>query len=55
MTAPHIYVDETKERGYVLVASVHLGSDVEAMRKTMRRMVLRGQSRIHMAKESDPS
>lgn len=53
MTARHIYIDETKERGYVLVASIHLGSDVETMRKTMRRMVLRGQSRIHMAKESD--
>lgn len=26
MTARHIYVDETKERGYVLVASIHIAS-----------------------------
>jgi DNA invertase Pin-like site-specific DNA recombinase len=29
----HIYIDETKERGYVLVASAHLGPDVDAVRK----------------------
>jgi len=53
MTARHIYVDETKERGFVLVASVHLGPDVDAMRKVIRKLVLPGQSRIHMAKERD--
>jgi uncharacterized protein RhaS with RHS repeats len=53
MTTRHIYVDETKERGYVLVASTHLGSEVDAVRKDLRRLVLRGQHRIHMAKESD--
>jgi hypothetical protein len=55
MTAQHIYVDETKARGYVLVASVHIASDVDTLRKTLRdKFVLRGQARIHMAKESDP-
>lgn len=53
MSARHIYVDESKERGYVLVASVHAATDVDGLRKTMRGFVLRGQSRIHMAKESD--
>lgn len=53
MTTRHIYVDETKERGYVMVASTHLGPEVEAIRKELRRLVLRGQNRIHMAKESN--
>ena len=53
MTTRHIYVDETKERGYVMVASTHLGPEVDAVRKELRSLVLRGQNRIHMAKESD--
>jgi hypothetical protein len=53
MTARHIYVDETKQRGYVLVASVHIADELDDLRKTMRGFVLRGQTRIHMAKESD--
>ena len=42
MTARHIYVDETKERDYVLVASVHLGTEANTLRKAMRGFVLRG-------------
>ena len=53
MTARHIYVDETKERDYVLVASVHLGTEANTLRKAMRSFVLRGQTRIHLAKESN--
>jgi hypothetical protein len=54
MTARHIYIDETKERGYVLAASTHVASDVDALRKTLRdNLVLRGQARIHMATERD--
>lgn len=52
MTAQHIYVDETKERGYLLVAARFNSADVDAVRKSLRGLVLRGQSRIHMAKES---
>jgi hypothetical protein len=52
VTARHVYVDETKERGYVLVTSVHIAADIDALRKTMRGLVLPGQTRIHMAKES---
>lgn len=54
MTARHIYIDETKERGYVLVASFHIADNLSDLRKTMRGLVLRGQTRVHMAKESDP-
>lgn len=54
MTARHIYIDETKERGYVLVASAHIAdTHLSELRKTMRQFVLRGQTRVHMAKESD--
>jgi hypothetical protein len=53
VTARHIYIDETKERGYILVATVHIAAEAAALRKTMRSFVLRGQTRIHMAKESD--
>jgi hypothetical protein len=55
MTAQHIYIDETKERGCVLVATTHVAADTAALRKTLRReLVLPGQTRIHMAKESSP-
>ena len=52
MTSRHIYVDETKSAGYVLVATALYGSDVDRARKVIREMVLPGQGRIHMAKES---
>jgi hypothetical protein len=52
VTARHIYVDETKERGYVMVASAHLGPEVAALRSAMRQLVLPGQHRLHMAKEN---
>lgn len=47
MTARHIYIDETKERGYVLVASAHIAdTHLSELRKTMRQFVLRGQTRV---------
>jgi hypothetical protein len=52
VTARHIYVDETKERGYVMVASAHLGSEAAVLRSTLRQLVLPGQHRLHMAKEN---
>ena len=48
------FVDETKQHGYVLVASVHRIEDLDELRKTVRGLVLRGQRRLHMTKESDP-
>lgn len=54
MTTTHIHVDETKERGYVIVASFCTPEAAAAIRKMLRGdYVLPGQSRIHMAKESD--
>jgi len=50
----YVFVDETKNRDYLLVASVHVSGDLGDLRKLMRGLVLRGQRRVHMKKESDP-
>lgn len=49
----HLYVDESKARGYLLVASVHLPADVTATRKLIGDLVLPRQRRLHMTKESN--
>src|SRR5437879_1339836 len=54
MTGRQVFVDETKERGYVLVATSHAASEVAQIRKVMREFVLKGQTRLHFAKESAP-
>ncbi|MGI8414348.1 MAG: hypothetical protein ACR2QA_18020 [Solirubrobacteraceae bacterium] len=50
----HVFVDESKDRAYLLVASIHVSGELEDLRKLMRGLVLRGQRRVHMKKESDP-
>jgi len=54
VTGGQIFVDETKQRDYLLVAGVVLPGDLAATRAVMRGLVLGGQRRVHMAKESDP-
>ncbi|HEX5496901.1 MAG TPA: hypothetical protein VFX70_20255 [Mycobacteriales bacterium] len=49
----HVFADETKERDYLLVAGAILAGDLTAIRSTMRGLVLKGQHRVHMKKESD--
>lgn len=49
--AQHVFVDESKARGYLLVAVAVDDRDVTRLRKTMRSMLLKGQSRIHFRKE----
>lgn len=41
----HIFVDESKERDYLLVAAVILSGDLDATRTLMRGLVLHGQHR----------
>ena len=41
----HIFVDESKERDYLLVAAVILSDDLDATRTLMRGLVLHGQHR----------
>jgi len=50
----HVFVDESKEHDYLLVASIHASGELDDLRKLMRGLVLRGQRRVHMKKESDP-
>ncbi|OBB32209.1 hypothetical protein A5763_11220 [Mycolicibacterium fortuitum] len=53
MTARHIYVDETKQRDYLLVASVHAPADLTALRQVVRGLLLPGQRYLHMKNEKD--
>jgi hypothetical protein len=50
----HVYVDESKRGGYLLVASIHHPEELTEVRSLMRGLVVRGQRRVRMTKESDP-
>ncbi len=49
----HVFVDETKDRDYLLVAGVVIPPDLDPVRRTLRTLVMPGQRRLHMAKERD--
>ncbi len=49
----HVFIDETKQRGYLLVASVVVADDLDPLRKIIRDLVLPGQRRLPMKDESD--
>jgi len=46
----HLFVDETKHRNHLMVAAVVLPADLQLVRS----LVLPGQRRVHMKKESEP-
>ena len=49
----HAFVDESKRRGqYSMAAVIVRGDDVSTLRREVRALLLPGQSRIHMTKES---
>jgi len=50
----NVFVDESKVRDYLLISVGLDRSDVSRARASMTELVLSGQSRIHMRKESDP-
>jgi hypothetical protein len=50
----HVFVDETKYRGYLLAAAVIVPADLDTVRKVIRGLVLPGQRRLHMKDESAP-
>lgn len=50
----HLFADETKERDYLMVACTIPVGDLNDARSEMRGLVLPGQRRVHMKKESDP-
>ena len=49
----HIFVDESKRRGYLLVATVVVPGDLDSIRRVLRGLVLPRQRRLHMKDESD--
>ena len=50
----HIFVDETKHRDHLMVAAVVLPADLQPVQQLVRSLVLPGQRRVHMKKESAP-
>lgn len=53
MSSRHIYVDETKQKDYLLVASVHVADDIDTVRGIIRDLLLPGQRYLHMKDEND--
>lgn len=49
----HLFVDESKRRDYLLVAAVVTPTDLAAARRALRALIMPGQRRLHMKKESD--
>lgn len=47
----HVFVDESKSRGYLLVASVVLPGELGTSRRAIRDLMLPGQKRLHMKSE----
>lgn len=48
-----LFVDESKSKGYTMVAAVVVPSDQAALRRDVRALVLPGQRRLHFTSESD--
>ncbi|WP_157887504.1 hypothetical protein [Frondihabitans sp. PAMC 28766] len=48
-----MFIDETKAREYLLVAAIIPSHGTDRARQAMRTLLLRGQPRVHMKKESD--
>jgi len=53
VSARHIFIDETKRRGYLMVASIHAATDVLPMRTVVRNLLLPKQRYLHMKDERD--
>lgn len=52
MSAEHLFLDESKRHGYVIVAAAVSPNQLVDARRDLRGLVLRGQSRLHFYKES---
>ncbi|MFI6308031.1 hypothetical protein ACIBCH_39600 [Amycolatopsis thailandensis] len=49
----HVFVDESKEGGYLVTAAALLSGDLTSARRAMRGLILPGQRRLHFTHESD--
>ena len=52
-SADRVYVDESKARGYYVVATATVVGDVQASNRALRELLKPGQRRIHFKSESD--
>jgi hypothetical protein len=53
--ASTVFVDESKSKGYVIVATAVAPGAVQDVRQRLRKLPRRGQRRIHFTRESDAS
>lgn len=49
----HVFVDESKAKGYLLVASAVVPGELRAARVSVRSLLAPGQKRLHMKSEGD--
>lgn len=49
----HVFVDETKRQGLLLTAAAVLPGELAMARRVLRGLVMPGQRRLHLVKESD--
>ncbi|MGW6278994.1 hypothetical protein [Kribbella sp. NPDC055071] len=49
----HVFVDETKARGFLMAAARCPSDDVSVNRKILRELLLPGQERLHFRHETD--
>jgi hypothetical protein len=54
MPGVHVFVDETKEKGYLVTVAALLPGDLVTARRVMRGLVMPRQRRVQFTKESDP-
>jgi hypothetical protein len=53
MAAEHVFVDETKEKGYLVTAAALLPGNLERARRAARSLIMPRQRRVHFTSESD--
>jgi hypothetical protein len=53
MSARHLFVDETKHRDYLLVASADIATEVAPLRNALRELLLPNQRSLHMKDERE--
>lgn len=52
-TSDRLYVDESKARGYYIVATASAAGSVQSSEKALRALLKPGQRRIHFKSERD--
>lgn len=53
IASPHLFIDESKARNYVMVAAAIAPSDVGAARAGLKALLMPGQRSLHFRNESD--